>query len=203
MTSVAIIDSGGANIASLLFAFERLQEDAVLTLNANVIQNADRVLLPGVGAAKDAMTRLQDAGLVDIIRKLKQPVLGICLGMQLLCDSSEEEDVDCLGIIPGRVTKLQSDAQNPVPNMGWCATTNNNTHRQSKAILTGVPPDSFFYYLHSYALPVGAHTLAVAKHSDHFSAIIGKDNFVATQFHPERSSAAGSQLLRNFLGSPP
>lgn len=196
MTDVAIIDSGGANIASLLFALERLQAKAVLTSDANVIRSAPRVLLPGVGAAKDAMSRLTSAGLVDVVRELKQPVLGICLGMQLLCEGSEEEDVECLGIIPGTAQKLVARADNPVPNMGWCATSITAGH----PLLEDIEDKSYFYYLHSFALPVSNKTLAVATHTDEFSAIIGHENFVAAQFHPERSSAAGAQLLRNFVG---
>jgi len=197
VTQLAIIDSGGANIASLLFAFERLNVDAVLTDDADAIRNAERVLLPGVGAAKDAMTRLQNAGLVDVIRKLSQPVLGICLGMQLLCDASEEEDVDCLGVIPGTVRKLQPAPDYPVPNMGWCETSLRGEH----AVLKQISDHSYFYYIHSYALPVASYTLAVARHESEFSAVVAKDNFVAAQFHPERSSAAGAQLLRNFLSA--
>ena len=150
MSSVAIIDSGGANIASLRYAFERMGVAAQLTTNAATIRGADRVVLPGVGAAKDAMTRLKDAGLVDVIRNLSQPVLGICLGMQLLCDGSEEEDVDCLGIVSGVAAKMSAAPQCPVPNMGWCATATVSEH----AVLRDIVDGSFFYYLHSYALPV-------------------------------------------------
>jgi len=189
VTDIAIIDSGGANIASLLFAFDRLQAKAVLTSDADEIRNAARVLLPGVGAATNA-------GLVDVIRQLKQPVLGICLGMQLLSDGSEEEDVECLGIIPGMVKKLAATTDSPVPNMGWCSTSITAAH----PVLEGIEDNSYFYYLHSYALPVSDHTLATAIHTDEFSAIIGHENFVAAQFHPERSSAAGARLLRNFVG---
>ena len=196
MTRVAIIDSGGANIASLLYAFERLGTDAVLTTDADLIAAAERVVLPGVGAARDAMQRLHDAGLVDVIRGLRQPVLGICLGMQLLCEASEEDDVECLGIVPGIARKLDVADGFAVPNMGWCETTIRGEHD----LLNGIESDSWFYYLHSYALPVSAHTLATARHSVEFSAIIGRDNFVAAQFHPERSSAAGAHLLTNFLG---
>ena len=196
MTDIAIIDSGGANIASLLFAFDRLQAKAVLTSDADEIRNAARVLLPGVGAAKDAMTRLTNAGLLDVIRELKQPVLGICLGMQLLSDGSEEEDVECLGIIPGTVKKLAATTDSPVPNMGWCSTSITAAH----PVLEGIEDNSYFYYLHSYALPVSDHTLATAVHTDEFSAIIGHENFVAAQFHPERSSATGARLLKNFVG---
>ncbi len=195
MAEVAIIDSGGANIASLLYAFERLQVNALLTSDAHVIRDAERVLLPGVGAAKDAMRRLTDSGLVAVVRQLRQPVLGICLGMQLLCERSEEEDVECLGIIPGSVKKLPGSTDCPVPNMGWCSTSITSSH----PLLAGIKDGSHFYYLHSYALPVCENTLATATHVNDFAAIIGRDNFVAAQFHPERSSAAGAQLLRNFM----
>ncbi len=197
MSKIAIIDSGGANIASLLFALERLGRSAELTTDAAVIQSADRVLLPGVGAARDAMNRLTDANLVDVIRGLTQPVLGICLGMQMLLDGSEEEDVDCLGIVPGIATHLPSTPANPVPNMGWCATRKTSAHE----LLNNIDNGSYFYFLHSYALPVCDYTLATAEHAESFSAVIGRDNFVAAQFHPERSSVAGAQLLRNFLGA--
>ena len=195
MTHIAIIDSGGANIASLQYAFDRLGVSAELTTDSETIQTADRVLLPGVGAARDAMTRLQDAGLVATIRGLTQPVLGICLGMQLLCEGSEEENVDCLGILPGVAAKLAATSDHPVPNMGWCQTKSIAQH----TVMTGVDADSYFYYLHSYALPVSELTVATATHIDEFSAVISYKNFVAAQFHPERSSAAGARLLQNFL----
>jgi glutamine amidotransferase len=195
VSTIAIIDSGGANIASLLFAFERLGVGAELTTDSRTIRSAERVVLPGVGAAKDAMRRLQDAGLVDLIRSLEQPVLGICLGMQLLCEASEEEDVECLGIVPGVVQKLDASDGFAVPNMGWCATTKTTSH----PVLDGIESGSWFYYLHSYALPVSSATIATASHQQEFSAMVRQDNFVAAQFHPERSSAAGARLLRNFL----
>ena len=195
MSKIAIIDGGGANIASLLFAFERLGRNAELTTDAAVIESADRVLLPGVGAAKDAMQRLAAADLIDVIRALRQPVLGICLGMQLLLDGSEEEDVECLGIIPGIAARLPATPSCPVPNMGWCRTTMTRDH----SLLNDIEDGSYFYYLHSSALPVSDYSLATAEHADPFSAVVGRDNFVAAQFHPERSSVAGAQLLRNFL----
>ena len=195
--SVAIVDSGGANIASLLYAFKRLGVAATLTADPDAIEAAERVILPGVGAARDAMTRLRDASLVDVIRNLQQPVLGICLGMQLLAEASEEEDVECLGIIPGVARRLPGDSGCPVPNMGWCAVTSS----RNVPVLDGIDDGSWFYFLHSYALPVGGHTIATANHSEPFSAMIARDNFVAAQFHPERSSAAGARLLANFSGA--
>jgi glutamine amidotransferase len=192
---VAIIDSGGANIASLLYALQRLGADATLTTDAGVIRRAPRVILPGVGAACDAMQRLRKRGLVDVIRGLTQPVLGICLGLQLLADASEEEDVECLGVIPGTATRLPADPLHPVPNMGWCPIARRSDH----ALLDGLGDGSYFYFVHSYALPVSDVTVASAEHAAAFSAVVSERNFVAAQFHPERSAAAGSQLLRNFL----
>ena len=195
MATVAIVDSGGANIASLMVAFKRLQTQPLLTSDADEIRNAERVLLPGVGAAKNAMDRLKEAGLADVIRELTQPVLGICLGMQILCDGSDEDDTECLGVIPGVARRLPAAPDCPVPNMGWCPTTLTSSH----PVLLELSDQAHFYYLHSYALPVTDFTLAVANHADPFSAVMGRKNFIATQFHPERSSALGSQLLANFL----
>ena len=192
---VAIIDSGGANIASLLFALERLGFAACLTTDAAIIRRADRVILPGVGAAADAMQRLRDSGLVDVIRALQQPVLGICLGMHLLAEASEEDDVDCLGIIPGVARRLPVAEGFPVPNMGWCPVT----RVAATPLFDGIADGSYFYFVHSYALPPTEYTLATAHHADAFSAVIGRNNFIAAQFHPERSSTDGARLLRNFL----
>ncbi|MEL7187632.1 MAG: imidazole glycerol phosphate synthase subunit HisH, partial [Pseudomonadota bacterium] len=160
MSTVAIIDSGGANIASVRFALNRLGVESRLTSNPQEIMAAERVILPGVGAAKDAMRRLVDANLIDVIRQLTQPVLGVCLGMQLLCQGSEEDDVECLGILPGVAALLPSSTDCPVPNMGWCA-----TETKQHALLNGIPDGSYFYYVHSYALPVTAETIATANHT--------------------------------------
>ncbi len=195
MTRLAIIDSGGANITSLLSAFERLGVAADLTTDADVIGAASHVLLPGVGAARDAMTRLNDAKLVPVIKALTQPVLGICLGMQLLCERSEEDNVECLGIISGTARKLPVSEAHPVPNMGWCATAIRTPH----PVVAGVEDGAHFYYVHSYALPVSPYTIATAVHAGPFAAMISKGNFVAAQFHPERSSQAGARILSNFL----
>lgn len=193
--TVAIIDSGGANIASLMFAFQRLGREATLTTDIEIIKAAERVILPGVGAAEDAMVRLRENKLIDVIRGLTQPVLGICLGMQLLADASEEEDVECLAIIPGIAAKLTSAENFPVPNMGWCPISAINDHD----ILRDIDDGSYFYFLHSYALPVSEYTVAHASHAEPFSAIVSHKNFVAAQFHPERSSTIGARLLQNFL----
>lgn len=194
--NIAIVDSGGANIASLLYAFKRLDVAASVTTDPATIMSAARVILPGVGAARDAMSRLRDDGLIDVIRRLTQPVLGICLGMQLLADASEEEDVDCLGIIPGTVNKLPADTTCPVPNMGWCPIRQTAPHKVLHRLVDG----TYFYFLHSYALPVSDYTVATAEHAEPFSAIVSHSNFIAAQFHPERSSESGSRLLSNFIG---
>ncbi len=192
---VAIIDSGGANIASLRFALQRLDADSVLTTNTNVIRRAKHVILPGVGAAASAMHKLQKTGLDEVIPKLQQPVLGICLGMQLLADGSDENDANCLNIFAGSATKLPGSVSHPVPNMGWCPLK----ILQSNPLLSGIYDGAHFYFLHSYALPVRGSTLASATHMGDFAAVIAERNFYATQFHPERSGSAGSRLLKNFL----
>lgn len=196
MTSaIAIVDSGGANISSLKFALDRLGCESVLTTDASLIEAADRVILPGVGAAASAMQRLRDKGLIDVIRSLTQPVLGICLGMQLLLDASEEEDVECLGVIPGIATKLSPAAGLPVPNMGWCPVSISRKHE----LFDAVDDESYFYFVHSYALPLSDATIATALHAETFSAAVCRSNFVATQFHPERSSRDGARVLRSFV----
>lgn len=195
MSSVVIIDSGGANIASLKFALARLSTEARVSRDANEIRRADRVILPGVGAARNAMQRLQELQLTGVICELTQPVLGICLGLQLLCEGSAEEDVECLGIFDGRAEKLPSSAQLPVPNMGWCPVQTKVQH----PILSDQTDGDYYYFVHSYAVPQGTQTIASAQHAAPFSAALAVDNFVAVQFHPERSSTAGSNLLSNFL----
>lgn len=197
--TVAIIDSGGANIASLQFALQRLGQKSVLTADAAEIRGAPRVILPGVGAARNAMQRLRDHGLIDVIRRLEQPVLGICLGMQLLAKASEEEDVECLGVIPGVAARLPGSPEFPVPNMGWCPIRKT----AEDPLLDGLDNGSYFYFVHSYALPVSAITLASAEHVHEFAAVVRQDNFLAAQCHPERSSAAGARLLQNFLNWQP
>lgn len=193
--AVTIVDGGGANIASLRFALERLGVKAELSQDRGRIRDSSHVILPGVGAAADAMRRLRKARLDELIPDLRQPVLGICLGMQLLASSSEENSSDCLNIVPGRSMLLPAATDFPVPNMGWC-----RLHReQAHPVLKGIAEGSFFYFVHSYALPVTDLCVASARHRQPFTAVFARDNFIATQFHPERSAAAGAQLLKNFL----
>ncbi len=193
--TVIIIDSGGANLASLQFALQRLDQDSTITADPDLIRNADRVILPGVGAARNAMDTLRRHGLVELVGRLEQPVLGICLGMQLLCTDSEEDEADCLGIVPGTVTRLPASHDLPVPNMGWSPIDVQQEH----PVLDGITENDWFYFVHSYALPPGNDTIACALHKTPFSAVIARNNFVAAQFHPERSSGAGARVLANFL----
>lgn len=192
---IAVIDSGGANIASVLHALDRLGAEARLTRAAEEIRSAERVILPGVGAAGAAMAQLRAAGLVELIRSLTQPVLGICLGLQLLYESSAEGEVDCLGLIPGRVERLKVDASLRLPHMGW----NRLLWTQSEDPLArGLEPGDWFYFVHGYAAPT-EHAVAVSEHGQPFAAVVRHGNFAACQFHPEKSASAGTLLLRNFL----
>jgi imidazole glycerol-phosphate synthase subunit HisH len=192
---VAIIDSGGANIASVMFALERLGVRPVLTDDPGTIRDASHVILPGVGAAAVAMERLRQKQLHELIPGLVQPVLGICLGMQLLAESSAEGDAVCLGVLPVTARKLKGTPQNPVPHMGWSPIRFSASH----PILDGIGSGTYFYFVHSYALPPGSFAVATAVHDVELTAVLVHANFYATQFHPERSSAAGSRVLQNFL----
>ena len=198
MEAVAIVDSGGANIASLRHAFERLGVAARLTCDPLEIRAAPRVILPGVGAAGDAMRRLATLGLAEILPTLTQPVLGICLGMQLLYEASAEDDARCLGIVPGRVEQLVSAPGRPVPHMGW------NRLRMSggSELLAGIADGEHVYFVHSFAAAPGPAVLATCDYGTEFAAVIQRGNFYGTQFHPERSAGAGRRLLANFLALP-
>lgn len=192
---LAIIDSGGANIASLRYAIERLGIESDLTTDPARLAAATHVILPGVGAAADCMARLRSAGLVDTIRALEQPVLGVCVGMQLLFESSEEGDVPCLGLLPGRVRRFAIRDDLPVPHMGW----NQLDLARASPLLNDIESGDYVYFVHSYAAPVSDLTLATATYGDAFSAIVQRDNVYGAQFHPERSAKVGAQLLKNFL----
>ena len=192
---LSILDSGGANIASVRFALERLGVRSELTADPVVIRSAERVILPGVGSAPEGMRRLRERGLVDCVRGLTQPVLGVCLGMQLLFESSEEGPTETLGIIPGVVSLLPDSPGIQVPHMGW----NTVLTGKGAAILDGIGPEARFYFVHSYAGPVNAFTIASCDHGTPFAAIVQRANFSGVQFHPERSGEAGARLLKNFV----
>jgi glutamine amidotransferase len=192
---VVIVDGGGANIASLKFALARLGVVGELTTDPAMIRGAAHVILPGVGAARDAMDRLRASGLAEVIPALLQPVLGICLGLQLLFDGSAEDDVDCLGILPGTARRFEADADHAVPHMGW-----NRVWQQGHSrLLAGIPDGAHFYFVHSYALPVTEFTTGRCEYGRDFAAVVERDNFLATQFHPERSGTCGARVLANFL----
>ena len=196
LCSVVLVDAGGTNIGSVRYALQRLGVEAPLTADPEMIRRAGKVILPGVGAAGPAMARLRALGLVELLRGLTQPVLGVCLGMQLLCAHSEEGGVDCLGLIPATVRRLQPAPGLRVPHMGW---NRLRTHR-AHPLLDGLADDAQAYFVHSYAVPAGDdYTLATATHGAPFSAVVARGNFFGMQFHPERSAAVGARLLRNFL----
>ncbi len=194
--TLAIIDSGGANIGSVMHALRRLGAEPVFTADAATIRSADRVLLPGVGAAGAAMKRLRELDLVQCIRELRQPVLGICLGMQLLFEKSEEDDTECLGIIPGTLRKMQ-----PFRAVSGYRTWGGIPPPSARddPLLAGLPEQPWFYFVHSYYAPVGPATLATCLHGEPFAAIVQQGNFRGAQFHPERSARSGARLLANFL----
>lgn len=189
-----IIGCCGANLASLTFAFARLGIDAPITEDPDRARRASHVVLPGVGAAKAAMARLERAGFAELVPTLKQPVLGICLGMQLLFTASDEEDTPCLGVIEARVERLPEQEGLPIPQMGW----NQLEITRPTRLLDGIESGSYAYFVHSYAAPVGPYTRATSDYGGAFSAVIEQDNFLGTQFHPERSSAVGARILENF-----
>ena len=190
-----IIDSGGANLASLQFALERLGARATVSSDPRAIAAAPRVLLPGVGSAADAMRRLRYSGVAQLLPTLKQPVLGICLGMQLLFERSEEGMTDCLGLVPSTVGRLRAARGRPVPHMGW----NQLLPAREDPLLEGIAPGEYFYFVHGYAAAVSPVTVAHVDYGEALSAVVRRGNFCGTQFHPERSAAAGARLLGNFL----
>lgn len=195
MSEVVLIDWGGGNIGSVRYALERLGARAVLSADADTIASAQRVILPGVGAAPPAMARLRELGLVEPIRRLRQPLLGICLGMQLLYESSEEGDVECLGLLPGRIVHMTPGPGVRVPHMGW----NQLQPSGSPALLEGIDDGDRAYFVHSYAAPLSEDTLARTDHGIGFTAVAGRGRCFGAQFHPERSAAVGQRLLANFL----
>ena len=192
---VAIIKYNAGNICSVDCALKRLGITPVITADEVLLRRADKVIFPGVGEAGTTMEYLREHGLDRIIRSLQQPVLGICIGMQLLCRHSEEGDADCLGIFDAEVKRFVSQRhEDKIPHMGW-----NSLSSMDHALFSSVPKESFVYYVHSYYVPVNPATIATTDYIVPFSAALHKDNFYATQFHPEKSGSVGELVLRNFL----
>lgn len=195
--NIAVVDSGGANITSVLQALRRLGAEPVFTADPALIAGAERVILPGVGSAGAAMSRLRETGLDRLLPALEQPVLGICLGMQLLFRRSSEGGVPLLGVIGADVDRLPDRPGLRIPHMGW-----NRLSVMGEDALAGGLDQGWFYFVHSFAAPVGPWTLGTAWHGHTFSALVRQGNFCGAQFHPERSATAGARLLRNFLELP-
>jgi glutamine amidotransferase len=197
---ITIINTGCANISSVRFAFERLGVNVSVTDSVEQIKTADKLILPGVGSAPAAMKSIQQKGLLDCIQSLTQPVLGVCLGMQIMVQSSQENDLGntaltpCLGLLPGEVQRMHCENLRSV-HMGW----NEVSASQGNPLFAGIDDGTHFYFVHSFAVDEYEHTLATCEYGQRFSAAIHKDNFFGVQFHPERSSDAGAQLLTNFL----
>lgn len=192
---VVLLDSGGANLGSVQSAFARLGLQAPVTSDPAAIRAATHVLLPGVGAAGAAMARLRANGLDRLIPTLTQPLLGICIGMQLLFEHSAEGDTACLGLLRGSVRRLVPTATTRVPHMGW----NRLAARAAEPLVDGLD-GQHVYFVHGFAAPAGEDTVATSTHGDGFSAVVRRGNVMGVQFHPERSADAGRRLLRNFLG---
>jgi len=196
--TTAVVKLGVGNTASVMFALQRLNAPAVLTDDPTRIAEAERVIVPGVGAAAYAMRLLQEKGLREVLRRFARPLLGICLGQQLLYDWSEEGAAEGLHLMPGRVTALPASRQTPAPHMGWAKLEIERPH----ALLEGVADGSYAYFVHSYVCPLGSETLAASHYGERFSAMVAKANIYGCQFHPERSSAIGARILSNFLNLP-
>jgi imidazole glycerol-phosphate synthase subunit HisH len=195
VTKVVLVDAGGSNIGSVRYALQRLGVDAELTGDAATIRAADRVILPGVGTAAVCMARLRDLDLVEVLRTLDRPLLGVCVGVQLLFAHSEEEDTPCLGLLPGRVRKLHAAPGIRVPHMGW----NTLQRRRGGSLVEGIADGDHAYFVHSYAADVDDDCVCSSEHGQRFAAVVQRGNVAGAQFHPERSGAVGARLLKNFI----
>ena len=192
---VAIVDSIGSNLASLIFALNRIGSSFEITDEIDVLNKASHIILPGGGAAKNAMTKLKQRKLIDEISKLTKPTLGICLGMQIFMDASDEDDAKCLGIISNTCRPFENNRDYPVPHMGW-----NKVRFNRDSVLTkNLKDDDYYYFVHSYYVPICSETIGVSCYPIEFSAVVQKDNFFGTQFHPEKSGLSGSKILQNFV----
>lgn len=193
--NVAILDTGCANLLSVKSSIKRLGYEPVVSRDADVVLRADKLFLPGVGTAQAAMDQIRERDLIELIQACTQPVLGICLGMQILGSHSDEnQGVKTLGIIDEPVLKM-TDCGLPLPHMGW----NRVYPKAGDRLFRDIEDGAYFYFVHGYAMPVCANTIAQASYGEAFTAAVQKDNFYGVQFHPERSGAAGAKLLKNFL----
>ena len=189
---IAIIDYGAGNVQSVLFALKRLGFEGTVTNDWNTIKSADKVIFPGVGEASSAMKMLQESGLDVLIPTLKQPVLGICLGMQLMCEHSEEGNTNGLGIFDVNVVKFSQEVK--VPQMGW-----NTIYNLKTPLFEGIKENEFMYLVHSFYAPLSENTIATTNYELEYSTALQRDNFYGVQFHPEKSGVFGEQILKNFL----
>lgn len=192
---IVIIQYNAGNIQSVLYALERIGTTAVVTDNVELIKSADKVIFPGVGEASTAMAYLKERNLDVVIKNLQQPVLGICLGMQLMCAYSEENNTTCLGVFEENVRQFKTaDPVIKVPQIGWNTITNLKT-----GLFNQVPENSYAYFVHGYYAALGAHTIATTNYIQPYSSALNKDNFYGVQFHPEKSAKVGEQIIKNFL----
>ena len=193
--SLVIIKYNAGNIQSVLYALERIGKEATVTDDHEQIRAADKVIFPGVGEASSAMRYLKERQLDSVIKDLQQPVLGICLGMQLMCDYSEENNTSCLGIFPEPVKLfMPTDSKLKVPQIGW-----NNIFNLKTKLFEGLPENSYCYFVHGYYASLGEHTIATADYVQPYSAGLHRDNFYGVQFHPEKSAQTGEKIIKNFL----
>jgi glutamine amidotransferase len=195
VSGVVLVDAGGANLGSVRWALRRLGVDPLVTGDAAAIRAAHHVILPGVSTAATVMRRVRELDLVDTLRTLRQPLLGVCVGMQLLFEHSEEDDTPCLGLLPGRVERLVASPGLRVPHMGW----NRLEMTREDPFLAGIDGEAHAYFVHSYAAPVGDDCIAACTHGRPFAAVVRCGNVMGVQFHPERSATTGAAILRNFL----
>lgn len=198
MAEVTVVQLGVGNTASVMFALNRLGAKARLTSDAREIEEAERLILPGVGAAAHAMGRIDALGLADVLERFERPFLGVCLGQQLLYERSEEGSADGLGRIEGVVTKLSSAPDRPVPHMGW----NRLRIEREDPLLEGIDDGAYVYFVHGYVCPLGEATLASTEYGQRFSSVVRRGNVWGCQFHPERSAKPGAQILQNFMALP-